>query len=163
MNRLITIIILSLATIVQADEVKIIETETGVIAEYTGSPTSTGNDSEVPDTSANNDKTTRVEFITAQIEQLKMEVAEIMTLTGNETEDELATIKVQAAAKYQQLEAYANELSQLIDIAKKKEADAARQEEVQPLQQQNNRQEKKKQYKELKKMRTTPPPSSDTQ
>src|SRR6185369_6843200 len=66
MKRFMTIFLLSLATAVPAGEVKIVETESGIIVEYAGSPSSTGIDSEIPAAVAGNDNATEVNSITAQ-------------------------------------------------------------------------------------------------
>jgi TolA-binding protein len=113
MNRLVTILLLSLATAVQAGEVKIIETETGIIAEYTGSPSSTVTDCEIPVAAAENDSATRVNFLTAEIEQLKREVAEILKLSGNETEDEQQAKEALAAEIKQRIECYEDEIHRM--------------------------------------------------
>jgi TolA-binding protein len=113
MNMLLTIFLLSLATAVQAGEVKIVETESGIIAEYTGSPSSTGSDSEIPAAVADNDKASKMNTLIAQIEQLKTEVDEILTLSGNETEDELQEKEVLAAEKKQQIEFYEDEIRRM--------------------------------------------------
>jgi hypothetical protein len=113
MNRLMTILLLSLATSVQADEVKIVETESAIIAEYTGSPSSTGSDSEIAAAAVKNDITTMVNPLTAQIEKLKMEVSEILKLTGNETDDEKQALEVLAAEEKRQIEFYENEIRQM--------------------------------------------------
>jgi len=113
MNSLMTIILLSLATAVQAGEVSIVETESGIIAEYAGSPSSTGRASEIPAAAAENVSATEVNLITAQIEQLNMEVAEILNLTGNETEDELQAKEALAAEKKQQIESYEEKIRRM--------------------------------------------------
>jgi len=108
-----SLLLLSLATAVQADEIKIEETESGIIAEYTGAPSNTGSKSEITATAPENDKVTTVNTRTAQIEQLKIEVAEILKLSGNETEDELAAKQALAAEKKQQIEICEDEIRRM--------------------------------------------------
>lgn len=150
MFKTITILMLALPLSVQAGELKIIETETGIIAEFSGSPSSAGNDIEVPGTAVDNDNASMVDFINAQIEQLKKDAAEISKLTGKETEEELALIKAHAYAKDQQIKAYSDELDQLTGIAESKEADVVQSAEEQPSQQQDYRQEMKIPLRALK-------------
>jgi TolA-binding protein len=113
MNMLITVFLLTLATAVQAGEVTIVETESGIIAEYAGSASSTGSDREIPAVAAENDNATMMKFLTAQLEQLKMEVAEILNLSGNETDDEQQAKIALAAEKKQQITFYEDEIRQL--------------------------------------------------
>ena len=158
-----TILIISLATTVQAGEVKIVETESGVVAEYTGAPSSAGSDAETPSAAVNDDNAKRVKYLTSQIEQLQTEKADILNLSGNETEDELALANVLADEKKKQIEAYVNEIKQLTGNAGKNEAETAQPREDQPLKQKNYRQEKKRQLKELRKLQMPSPTSEDSQ
>ena len=164
MKFFITIAVLSLTTAVQAGEVKIIETETGVIAEYTGTASAGGSkENETTSPVVNNGSSDRVKYLASQIEQLKREAADMMKLTGNETEDELALKTALADEKKQQIETYNNEISQLTGNTQNNTVDTALPKEEQPLNHQSYRQEKKRQIRELKKLRMSPPSSTETQ
>lgn len=146
MNRLVTILLLSLATAVQAGEVKIVETDSGIIAEYTGSPSSTVTDNEIPVVAGENDDATRVNFLTAQIEQLKREVAEILKLSGNETEDERQAKEALAAEKKQRIQSYEDEIRRM---SGKSQAEAVQK----PAPSSGTRQETIRRFKELRQSR----------
>jgi len=163
MNRFMAFLIISLATTAQAGEVKIVETESGVVAEYTGSPSSAGSDAETPSAAVNDDNATRVKYLTSQIEQLNKEKDEILNLSGNETEDELALVNALADEKNKLIEAYDNEIKRLTGNARKNEAEMVQSKEEQPLRQKSYRQEKKRQLRELKKLQLTSPPLADPQ
>ena len=166
MNKFWLVPILLLATILHAGEPKITETDSAVIVEYDGSPTSIGNSSALSDPAAiaddaNNaikaDNAMMVKSITAQMELLKSEATEILKLTGKETEEELAQKKALAGEKYRQIEAYAYEISQL--TGKPNSQDPALTTEEQPPRPLNYREEKKQRIRELKKLRMFSPPA----
>jgi hypothetical protein len=161
MYRFMTILMISLATSAYAGEVHIVETESGVVAEYTGSPSSVGSDAETPATAGNHVHATRVNHLNSQIEQLQKEKDEILTLSGNETEEEVALVHALADEKNKLIEDYDNEIRQLTGNTQKNEADMGHPREEQPLRQKNYRQEKKRQIKELKKLPATSPPSAN--
>jgi len=146
MKTLITMLILLLATTAQAGESKIVETETGLIAEITGSPAS-----------SSIDNATRLKDLTARIEQLKKERADILKLKGNETEDELMQKNALADEKKLQIESYSAEISQLTANDQNMAAGTEQPKAEQPERYQSYRQEKKNQIMELKKMRMNPP------
>lgn len=153
MNIPMTILLLSLTTAVQAGEVKIVETESGIIAEYTGSPSSTGSESEIPATAAENDNATKDNFLTAQIERLKMEVAEILKQSGNETEDERQAKEALAAEKKRRIEFYEDEIRQM--------SGKPQTEEVQKETPRNGTQrEMIRRFKELRQLRRASPAGS---
>src|ERR1700680_1696834 len=97
MKKLITVILVSLATMVQAGELKIVETSEGITAEYSGSPSEKSGDKELPVTTGNASNGVRVKFLNARIEQLGKEADGLAKLSGSETEDEL--VKKNAVAE----------------------------------------------------------------
>jgi len=101
MNWLVAIFLLSLAAAAQAGEVMIVETESEIIVEYTGSPVSTGNDSGIPVAAAEN------------VDATKAEVAKMVKLSGNETVDEQQAKEALAAEKMQQIGLYEDEISHM--------------------------------------------------
>jgi alanyl-tRNA synthetase len=163
MNRLLMILLVSLATSVQAGVPRITETESGITVEYTGSPPSASSGSEISDSAAKDDKAMMVKEITAQIDELKQEAAEILRLTGRENEDEVAIKKELAADKFRQIEAYANEIFKLEGEARKLAADTLQAREEQPIREQNYQQETQQRIRELKKMRRFYPMPADPQ
>lgn len=157
MNRFLTILIVALAASAQAGEVTIVETDSGVTAELTGSPSSTGNSNEMPGAAVNIDNAARVKFLSGQIEQLKKEIADISQLTGNETEEELTQKNALADEKKLQIETYTNEYRQLAGNTRNTTAGTDQPKEEQTERYQSYRQERKSQIRELKKLRATSP------
>ena len=166
MNKFWLVPMILLATILHAGEPKITETDSAIIVEYDGSPTSIGSSSELTDPAVNADNANNaikadnammVKVITAQMERLKREATEILKLTGRETEEELAQKKALAGEKYRQIEAYAYEVSQL--TGQPNSEDPALATEEQPSSPLSYRQEKKQRIRELKKLRTFSPPA----
>jgi hypothetical protein len=155
-----------LATVLHAGEPKITETDSAVIVEYDGSPTSLGNTSALSDPADDTDNANNaikaenammVKAITAQMELLKSEATVLLKLTGRETEEELAQKKALAGEKYRQIEAYAYEIGQL--TGKSNSEDPALATEEQPQRPLSYRQEKKQRIRELKKLRMFSPPA----
>jgi hypothetical protein len=157
MKKLITILISALACSAQAGDLTIVETETGVTAEYSGPPPSARNNGGVPGPAVTNDTVERVNFLTAQIEQLKKDTADLLKLTGNETEDELTQKQALADENRLQIDAYTNEFRQLTGTTQNIAAAADQPKEEQTVRWQSPRQEKKMQIMELKKRRMSAP------
>jgi hypothetical protein len=111
MNKITTLAaLLFLATTVHGGELKIVETDDRIIAEYTGVPPDEGGDGEKPSNSGSNAEVTRVKNLNAQIERLKMEIAELEKISGHETDDEVAAKHLLADEKRRQIEIYAEEI-----------------------------------------------------
>lgn len=120
MNRFAVIFILILASSVQAGELRIVETDTEIIAEYTGTPSSADGDVDAPAAGAGNDraamvndKAVMVNFITAQIEQLRRELADLLKRSGTESEEEQQAKDALAAEKRLQIKTYEDEIRRL--------------------------------------------------
>jgi hypothetical protein len=156
MKRIMTLIMLSLATVVQAGEQKIVETEAGITVEYTGSsaPAQGGADSAA---ALANDYSQRVQSLTAQVEQLRREAADILQMTGAESAEEIALKKALAEEKRLQIEACSKELGQLAGTGAAA-ADASPPQADKPVRAPNYRAEKKQQIRDLKMLRMTAPP-----
>jgi iron only hydrogenase large subunit-like protein len=153
MNRFQLVPLVLVATVLHAGEPKIVETESGVIVEYSGSPSYPGSGENSP---VNDENAMMVRAIALRIEQLKKETADISKLTGEETEAELAYKKALVTEKNRQIEVFAREVGQLEGGGQVKapEIDQARVEQSQ--RQLNHRQEKKQRIMELKQLRLLP-------
>jgi hypothetical protein len=161
MNKLVAVTLLLLVTPVHADELRIVETDEGIIAEYTGTPSEKGSDSEKPAISGKTANVSRVEYLTFQIERLKKETVEISRQSDNETEDDLKTRQVLADEKKRQIEMYSEEIRLLRDEPQPKKTDNTLADEGVPIKQQSNRKQMKRQMKELKKLRTSSSSATD--
>jgi hypothetical protein len=157
MNKLITVTLILLATLARAGELKIVETDDGIIAEYTGTPSDKSSESEKLSLTSNSADVTRVEFLSSQIERLKKEADELSRQPGNESENDLTTRRAIADEKKRQIEIYTEEIRRLTDKTPAKITDKTRVEEGPPVRQQSQRHQIKKQLKALKNSGTSSP------
>ena len=128
MRTIFLTLCLSVVTVVHAADFKIIETETGIYVEYTGTPENNG----VETTSAAGGDTTeapaalkqpaavyekpelkKIREITNQMEKLKQEADETLKVSGGETAEEMRQKEAAASEKRLRIEKYADEIQQL--------------------------------------------------
>jgi hypothetical protein len=150
MNRFIAITFLLLATLAQAGELRIVETDDGIVAEYTGTPSDKSSESENPSVTGNSADPIGGEFLSSQIERLKKEADELSRQPGTESENDLATRRALVDEKKRQIEIYTEEMRRMTDKAQAKITDKTRAEEGVPVRQQSQRKQIKKQMNALK-------------
>jgi hypothetical protein len=163
MKKLLLVLFISYSANAYANAPKIIETDTGITVEYTGEPSDNGSGVENPSAASSgignpsvtaiDADMTRLQYLTAQIDQLKKDAEEILKLSGTETAEELAAKSALADDKNHQIGIYREEMRQIADSARQKIADVARPNDGPPLIQQNLRQERKREVRELKALR----------
>jgi len=157
MQILLIALLLFLPLIANAGEGKIVETDTGIVVEYSGAPADnnpSGGD-EKPSANVNGADVPRVEYLAAQIEKLKKEISDIAQRTGKESESELMQKNALLIEKRRQLESYTEEIRQLSGKDQPKE-------EL-PVSKPNRRQEMKREMRELKEKRRDLPSSQTPQ
>jgi hypothetical protein len=160
MNKILLVPIVTLVTILHASESKIVETESEVIVEYTGSPSYFGHTGETPTEEFNDGNKTMEIAIAARIEQLKKEVSDLLQPTGKQTDAEVAVKKALAEEKISRIASYVHEIDQL--AGRSERGDASRAGAGPPIRPQHVRQEKKARLRELKKSRVFSPLPADS-
>jgi hypothetical protein len=120
MRPIVIVILLVLTTGVQAAEVKIIETDEGISAEFTGTSSASESEGEKPNSARRQTSVPRMQELSLLVEQLQKEVDEILKLSGTETEEELAAKNALAAEKKRQIELYQEEMRQIAGPAQPK-------------------------------------------
>jgi septal ring factor EnvC (AmiA/AmiB activator) len=157
MNRFISITFLLLATMVQAGELRIVETDDGIVAEYTGTTPDEDSESEKSSLASNSADPIRGEFLSSQFERLKKEADELSRQPGTESENDLAARRALVDEKKRQIEIYTEEMRRMTDKTQAKITDKTRAEEGVPVRQQSQRKQIKKQMNALKMSGTSSP------
>lgn len=145
----------------------IVETETGITVEYTGTPSPApaagqpaADKKQAPGATAPDPtppgKLARKRFVASQYQHLQREAADLLKVTGQETDEELAGKGALAAEKQAQAETYAEEYRKLTGEAPPEtvqdgNAATADSSQSQYLNQRNDREERIRRTKELRK------------
>jgi hypothetical protein len=158
MTTIVALIMLCWAAQAQAGEQRIVETDTGITVEYTGTPSA---DSRPDAVHAAQDREARqavLKTLASQLVQLRQEAADLQKLTGKESPEELALKKTLAQEKLRQIETCNAEVNRLTGRNPNAPEEVEQQGEEKPTRAPNHRQEKKQQIRELKMLRQTNQP-----